>query len=429
MDKQDRSSTDLPIAVIDEPSRAAGLRRLESFAPGAGTRYTKARNFDFGPERRGNVSLLSPFVRHRLVLEEELLETVLGQHSMAEANKFLQEVFWRTYYKGWLEHHPAVWEDYRSGVSQLIRSLESDGELLDRYSAAVEGRTGIDCFDAWAAELVATGYLHNHARMWFASIWVYTLNLPWQLGADFFYRHLIDGDPASNTLSWRWVCGLHTRGKTYIARAENIAAFSNDRFNPQGQLATSAPPLTETRVYPIEPLRSAQVLKPDERFGLLVTEEDCEPESLLDGQIPVAMIGVLATTLRSPLPVGEPARNFGTGAVSDALERASRSFGVGGELAGSDDWGNLLVDWATQQHLTTLVTAYAPSGPVAELLVSAGEKLERYGIRLLQIRRLYDSLTWPHAKRGYFKLKRQIPDLLQRLDIAADHDAHQDEAV
>jgi deoxyribodipyrimidine photo-lyase len=78
-------------------------------------------------------------------------------------------------------------------------------------------------FDDWAQELVATGYLHNHARMWFASIWIFTLRLPWELGADFFLRHLIDGDPASNTLSWRWVGGLHTPGKTYLATADNIA--------------------------------------------------------------------------------------------------------------------------------------------------------------------------------------------------------------
>jgi deoxyribodipyrimidine photo-lyase len=64
-------------------------------------------------------------------------------------------------------------------------------------------------------ELVETGYLHNHARMWFASIWIFTLRLPWELGADFFLRHLLDGDAASNTLSWRWVAGLHTKGKHY----------------------------------------------------------------------------------------------------------------------------------------------------------------------------------------------------------------------
>ncbi len=95
----------------------------------------------------------------------------------------------------------------------------------------------------------SAGYLHNHARMWFASIWIFTLRLPWVLGADFFMRHLCDGDPASNTLSWRWVAGLHTRGKTYLARASNIATYTGGRFTPQDHdLAAFAPPLTEAAV-------------------------------------------------------------------------------------------------------------------------------------------------------------------------------------
>jgi deoxyribodipyrimidine photo-lyase len=67
--------------------------------------------------------------------------------------------------------------------------------------------------------------------MWFASIWIFTLGLPWRIGADFFYRHLLDGDAASNTLSWRWVAGLHTRGKAYAAESWNIEKFTGGRFN------------------------------------------------------------------------------------------------------------------------------------------------------------------------------------------------------
>ncbi len=96
----------------------------------------------------------------------------------------------------------------------------------------LSGSTGIDCFDHWAQELADTGYLHNHARMWFASIWIFTLELPWQLGADFFLTRLLDADPAANTLSWRWVAGLHTPGKHYLARASNIEKFTLGRFNP-----------------------------------------------------------------------------------------------------------------------------------------------------------------------------------------------------
>ncbi|MCK7502530.1 MAG: hypothetical protein MZW92_81430 [Comamonadaceae bacterium] len=87
--------------------------------------------------------------------------------------------------------------------------------------------------------------LHNHARLWFASLWIFTLELPWALGADFFLRHLLDGDPASNTLSWRWVVGLQTPGKIYLARADNIARFTAGRFPAVTGLATAARPLRE----------------------------------------------------------------------------------------------------------------------------------------------------------------------------------------
>ncbi|RZV35701.1 MAG: DNA photolyase [Chromatiales bacterium] len=401
--------------AIAEPTREAGLRRLDEFASRAGARYTTSRSFDFGPGRRGNVSALSPYIRHRLVVEQELLETVLQRHSPAAASKFVEEVFWRAYFKGWLEQHPDVWVDYRTSLSQELAKLDADSGLLKRYERAVAGNTGIDCFDAWIDELITTGYLHNHARMWFASIWVFTLELPWQLGADLFYRHLIDGDPAANTLSWRWVCGLHTQGKTYLARADNIQKYTDGRFNPDGQLATNAPALTESRAFALKPIPAAQALRPDERFGLLITEEDGCPASLLDDAVPATILGAVATRLRSPLPVGGPARDFAQGAVVDTVDRVTRTLAVSGEVTASDDWGSLLVEWASKNRIETIVTAYAPVGPVAELLALAGDPLERNGIRLVQLRRVYDNVNWPHAGRGYFKLRKQIPALLEQL--------------
>ena len=88
-------------------------------------------------------------------------------------------------------------------------------------------KTGIKCFDHWTEELVETGYLHNHARMWYASIWVFTLRKSWASGANLFRDHLIDWCPASNTLGWRWVAGLQTRGKIYVAKADNIRLSFN----------------------------------------------------------------------------------------------------------------------------------------------------------------------------------------------------------
>lgn len=416
------------IAAIAEPNRETGLEQLHGFIARAGARYAKSRNYDFGPDRRANVSMLSPYLRHRLLLEEEVLRATLRHHSLAAANKFLQEVFWRTYYKGWLEQRPSVWVEYRRSLAQTLQQLENDTSTRRRYETAVAGNTGIDCFDAWVNELLTYGYLHNHARMWLASIWVFTLELPWELGADFFYRHLLDGDPASNTLSWRWVSGLHTPGKTYLATASNIAKFTNSRFNPEGQLATHAPAPNRPYVYPLEPIPQPKSLEPNERFGLLITEDDCFPESILGNHAPAVVIGATATPMRSPLPVGLAAQQFVTGAVNDAVQRSSQEFAIDAELVTSRDWADTLLEWAQQHDLKTIATVYAPVGPVAELLAEAINKLALHDIRLLQLRRPYDDLVWPNARRGFFKLNERIPAMLQSIGIVPDPAENQDKA-
>lgn len=224
-------------------SRAAALERLKAFVPHAGHDYPENRNYDLGPGDRSNVSALSPWVRYWVLHEAEIIAAVLQRHALPVAEKFVQEVFWRTYFKGWLEQRRQVWAEYVQERDWLTGQLQDNGDLGAAFEKAVTGSTGIECFDAWAQELVKTGYLHNHTRMWFASICIFTLKLPWQLGADFFYRHLLDGDPASNTCSWRWVAGLHTSGKNYAARCSNIAKYTNHRFRPEGQLAVNPVPL------------------------------------------------------------------------------------------------------------------------------------------------------------------------------------------
>ena len=213
-----------------EPTHTAALERLNAFVPKAGEDYAANRNYD----DTAHVSTLSPYIRHRILTEEDVLQAVLAQHSPRAAEKFVQEVYWRTYWKGWLELRPTVWTQYRADLRAARNRVQTEGGLRRNWEAACRGETGIDAFDHWATQLVDTGYLHNHARMWFASIWIFTLQLPWVLGADFFLRHLIDGDPASNTLSWRWVGGMQTKGKTYLARPSNIEKYTNGRFSRAG---------------------------------------------------------------------------------------------------------------------------------------------------------------------------------------------------
>lgn len=392
-----------------KPTRTDGLRRLEQFLARTGRHYASTRNYDFGEGRRSNVSALSPWLRHRLVTEEELLVRVLAQHSPSTAEKFVQEVFWRTYFKGWLEQRPSVWAHYQRGVMSALEAVEGDVERHARFKDALAGNTSIDCFDSWVQELVTTGYLHNHARMWFASIWIFTLRLPWQLGADFFLRHLLDGDPASNTLSWRWVGGLHTKGKTYLARPDNITKYTEGRFRPKG-LATFAEPLDEYVDHPRIPIASTgtQIKAP---YVLLLTEEDLSGAAIMSTP-PVETIGLLATHGRSPRPVANAVDAFAMGSMNGVLQPEARV------ERPVDDWSEPLIEAAQKAGVTSIVTPYAPTGPARSRLDRAEPKLKDAGVTLCRIMRPYDSIAWPHAKAGYFGLKKKIPTILSQLKLA-----------
>lgn len=376
-------------------TRAEALARLDHFLPRVG-RYASVRNFDFGPEHRENVSMLSPYVRHRLLGEEEVARAVLGRFEYSMVEKFLQEVAWRTYWKGWLEMRPMVWQRYQ----EELRGISVSEECV----VAMEGRTGIACFDAWSRELVETGYLHNHARMWFASIWIFTLRLPWQVGADFFFRHLLDGDPASNTLSWRWVAGLHTKGKHYLARAENIAWYTDGRFHPRGQLNEAAEPQPWDGDYDGISLRLPEWEVPQGRIGHLMVADDlglppCKvhasagwhPEQGEDLQPLVS-------------PVVQAARSAATG---DAVDRA------GGERLS----GNLLDavrSWMRRERLDVLIVAYPTVGPWKNVVEALGEVVP---MRIFV--RAWDQALWPHATAGYFRMREKLPHFFQTLKNGA----------
>nr|WP_247744018.1 FAD-binding domain-containing protein [Shimia sp. R9_3] len=392
-----------------EPTRKAGLARLEQFVSRTGRHYARTRNYDFGADRRTNVSVLSPWLRHRLVTEEEVLFRVLAAHGDKAAEKFIQEVFWRTYFKGWLEQRPSVWTSYQRNLLARLKRLEDDDALNTTYQDAIFGRTGIDCFDHWMRELTATGYLHNHARMWVASIWIFTLRLPWELGADVFMRHLVDGDPASNTLSWRWVAGLHTKGKTYLARPDNIAKYTNGRFQPQG-LADITEPLVETEQHPRIALHARSNQPLTQPYLLLITEDDLEAAKFVPYQ-PADVIGLTATHGRSPGQIGEVASSF----AKDAMDSALLPFGKVGEA--HEDWAEPLIRAAKDCNVNTIVTPYYPVGPARARLDAAEPKLRAAGIDLYRILRAYDARSWPHAKAGFFGLKKKIPSILRDLDL------------
>ncbi|WP_244488094.1 FAD-binding domain-containing protein [Aureimonas sp. Leaf454] len=316
----------------------------------------------------------------------------------------MQEVLWRTYWKGWLEMRPTVWARFVEERDRQRQTFPNKRAL----TAAESGSTGIEGFDDWARELLATGYLHNHARMWFASIWIFTLRLPWTLGADFFLRHLVDADAASNTLSWRWVAGLQTVGKTYLATADNIARYTNGRFSPKG-LATEAFAITEPPIPRPQPLPRPMRSASSDQSLLLVTSDDLNPETVARTDMPIKA----AVVASSPDGLwGDRARVFVAKAAAETASRVAVSFDCEANVLVDLDAETLAIA-ARSAGAHQIVTAYAPVGPVADALARLTPSLAGQGITLVQVRRDWDDLFWPHATKGFFKFREQIPELLR----------------
>ena len=394
-----------PLAFI--PTRVAALARLAEFLPDAG-RYAADRNF----VRPGhpNISRLSPWVQKRLLLEEEVVAAARERWSFEAVEKFVQEVYWRTYWKGWLEQRPEAWSRWVEAMPRLRDALSA--EQRSTLEAALIGRTGIAGFDDWARELVATGYLHNHARMWFASIWVFTLKLPWELGAAFFYEHLLDGDVASNTLSWRWVAGLQTPGKTYVARADNIAHYTDGRHVPQAsQLASAAFPIAESALPKVaawteDPLWNNAA---EGRAGLWVHPEDLAVErGELSAEKFVAINASWPKLMAKKAGWSEAVTNWTKAALHDGAPRAGAHFGADVSSESSDELAATLVDWARKHQLERVVAFRPFVGPWLVEALAIESALAQAGITMVWRRRAWDARLFPHATRGYFPFWEKV---------------------
>lgn len=403
------------------PSRARGLSRLDQFCPAAGRRYAETRNADDGPTEggRSNVSQLSPWLHAGLLGEAEVLQAVLGQHGPRAAEKFTAEVFWRIYFKGYLEQRPMIWADYCKGRDDALAALAANAGQRKAYAQATDGRTGIEAFDVWAQELIQTGYLHNHARMWFASIWIFTLKLDWRLGADFFLRHLMDGDAASNTLSWRWVAGLHTKGKHYLARAENIARYTAAR--PGGALAAeglteAAEPLTEPNDYTRQPLdlpasvTAANLCAP---FALLLHDDAAHHAPLALPAAPALVITAARPAARSPGPLGDHARRFTQGASASGAADAAAAFGCPAVT-----WreGEPLAQLLSEAGADCIALPYLAAGWTRDALWPDLAPLAAQG-RVVTLLGDLDRATWPLARAGFFGVAKAADDLMAQCGI------------
>ncbi len=372
-----------------EPSRAKALDRLESFVENNLTEYSKLRNFDFGPDKRSNVSCLSPYITHGIVNEQEIIKKSLGKFSFSKNEKFIQEVLWRTYWKGWLELRPNVWSDYLTELTKIKENLKNN----QNYKNAIEGKTKIDCFNQWVIELKENNYLHNHTRMWFASIWIFTLELPWQLGAEFFMQHLYDGDAASNTLGWRWVAGVQTQGKHYLASEWNIKKFTANRFN-NIKLNENAPPKVSEKTYSIikQDFSNPQNI---EDKSLLIFDNNLAFEITDFQNYKFKKIYLISNENNNrSIKLGEKVLKFKSLLIEDQKQRLK---------AKSIDYEMISIS-----EIKDIQNCYG-------LYPSVGENLDYLNSNNSKITFLYrklDQYSWQYCNKGFFNFKNYIPKII-----------------
>ena len=349
--------------------------------------YSKNRNYDFGPERRSNVSVLSKYISHRVINEYDVIGSALSSYPLSKIEKYIQEVFWRIYWKGWLEHRPMVWSDYLSYTY-------SDNNNTD-YNNAIEGTTCIACFDSWVAELKDKNYLHNHTRMWFASIWIFTLNLPWQLGANFFMRHLFDGDSASNTLSWRWVAGLQTVGKHYLATASNISKYTNNKFEPKN-LNEDASPLTDNKIYNVQDINYTNTEQSSDSLIMFDNDLSLKDSEHLLGKYKYIYLIHLPNESRC-IKLSDNVINFKYAVFKDFSDIYTKS-----EILNGGDIKKVI---DANQNIDVIYPC------IGENL----SFLEKYNddTKLNYIYRYEDLFCWKYAKKGFFNFKKNIPLIIE----------------
>ena len=375
--------------MMFEASRAKAVDKLNHFIENNLSEYSKLRNFDFGPDNRSNISCLSPYISHGIINELEVIDKSLKKFSFAKNEKFIQEVLWRVYWKGWLELRPNVWSDYLMELNNLRDQFKSNQNYLN----AIEGKTDLECFNQWVNELKENNYLHNHTRMWFASIWIFTLELPWQLGAEFFMKHLYDGDAASNTLGWRWVAGIQTQGKHYLASEWNIKKFTNNRFK-NIKLNENASPKISEKSYTLIKKEFNNPQNIDEK-NLLVFENNLSFEITDFKENKFEKIYIISNRNENrSIKLSEKLVKFKSLLIEDQKQRL-KDRSINCEV----------IDISEIKNIENYYSLYP----------TVGENLDYLSSNNLKLNFLYrdlDQLAWQFCNKGFFNFKNYIPKII-----------------
>ena len=376
-----------------EASRAKALDKLNYFVENNLSEYSKPRNFDYGPDNRSNISCLSPYITHGIINEKEVIKKSLNKFSFAKNEKFIQEVLWRTYWKGWLELRPSVWTDFLIE----LKKIKEDFQNNQTYKNAIEGKTNVECFNYWVNELKENNYLHNHTRMWFASIWIFTLNLPWQLGAEFFMQHLYDGDAASNTLGWRWVAGVQTQGKHYLASEWNIKKFTNNRFS-NIKLNENAPPKISEKKYSILKQDFTNPENIDQNNLIIFENNLCFETSDFQNNKFKKFYIISNKNENRCIKLSEKVLKFKSSLIQDQEQRFKNQ-SIDCEV----------IDISEIKKIEKAVGLYP----------TVGENLDYLNSNTFKINFLYrelDQNSWQYCNKGFFNFKNYIPKIISTLN-------------
>ena len=373
-----------------KPNKRKFIKNLDFFLKEGIQNYSSKRNFVFGPPHN-NVSQLSPYINRRFISEEQIIKLITKDRSNIKVDEFITQLFWRTYFRGWLQLHPWVYEKHKN----------------DNLKYNIPKKTGIKCFDNWTEELIETGYLHNHARMWYASIWIFTLKKSWSSGAYFFKNNLLDWCPASNTLGWRWVAGLHTINKHYLAKKDNINFFTNFKFNPQDEINEKALPIVndllngEALSFSCNEDKLPNNLK---NIGVVLNNNDLSLNLVLD-DLNLQYDGCIFINLKKKIHTNNLIKSFEELIFNHIIEE-NRSFSVIENLAD-------LFAWIKIKKIKNLIIPYETVGNNIFNKAIILEKLNSKGIKIIFYLRKWDNQAFPHANKGFFKFKKHIPNLLK----------------
>ena len=274
-----------------------------------------------------------------------------------------------------------------------LKKIREDFKDNKEYLNAIEGKTNIECFNYWVNELKENNYLHNHSRMWFASIWIFTLELPWQLGAEFFMQHLYDGDAASNTLGWRWVAGIQTQGKHYLASEWNIKKFTNNRFQ-NIKLNENAPPKISEKTYSIirQDFSNPQDI---ERKNLVVFENNLSFEITDFKENNFKKIYIVAVKNENrAIKLSEKAVKFKSLLINDQQQRLKDNF-----------MECEVIDISEIKNIENCFGLYPTVGENLDYLNSNNIKLDF-------LYRDLDRFSWQYCNKGFFNFKNYIPKII-----------------